>query len=287
MNTSSIGFGGGASMMRSLQQQLFSQIDGNADGSISKTEMESAVTDAGGTTEEADALFAKLDSGGTGSINGQQFASGLKSSLLGDGMISQLIGIQEVSGPSGGGAGGPPSFISDLFSTIDADGDGSITKGELEDAVANAGGTAEEADALYGKLDPDDTGSVTEEQFAAAMMPPPPPPPATSEADASDSEASSASATDSNSDAATTALQLLLEAMEDAQQKQDDSSSTNAASSAFQDLLNSLGTSSDDATGAAANANLAASAMQELVQHYVQALSSASAATTSTVSTTA
>jgi len=41
----------------SLAQNLFSQIDSNGDGSISKSEMEQAVTAAGGTTQAADSLY--------------------------------------------------------------------------------------------------------------------------------------------------------------------------------------------------------------------------------------
>ena len=43
---------------------------------ISQTELEQAVTAAGGTTQGADALYAKLDPNNTGSVTEQQFAQG-------------------------------------------------------------------------------------------------------------------------------------------------------------------------------------------------------------------
>jgi len=44
---------------------LFSQIDNRRHRVITKTELEQAVTKAGGTTQAADALYAKLDPNNT------------------------------------------------------------------------------------------------------------------------------------------------------------------------------------------------------------------------------
>ena len=291
----SIGFGGGANMMRLLQQQLFAQIDGNSDGAISKTEMETAVGDAGGTTEEADALFDRLDTSGSGSVNAEQFVSGLKSSLIGDGTTAQLVGMQEVGHGRGSGHhhGDSAAVLSNLFSSIDSDGDGSVTKSELEDAVTNAGGTTDQVDALYGKLDPDDSGSVTEAEFTQVMMPPmmgpPPPPPGASGAGDDASDVTAAATSDSTSDSATSALKLLLDALEEARDKSTSASASDDHSSdAFQQLLDSLDASSSDETDTRSgrDPNLSAAAAQRLVQHYLQA-SSPTAATGSTVSAVA
>jgi len=48
--------------------QLFSKIDTDGDGKISKTEFENALSGAGVSTSDADAAFAKLDANGDGSI---------------------------------------------------------------------------------------------------------------------------------------------------------------------------------------------------------------------------
>jgi Ca2+-binding EF-hand superfamily protein len=58
-------------------QNLFSQIDPNGVGSINKSQLEQAVTAAGGTSAAADALYAKLDPNNTGSVTEQQFAQTL------------------------------------------------------------------------------------------------------------------------------------------------------------------------------------------------------------------
>src|SRR5215471_17703927 len=68
------------------------------------------------------------------------------------------------------GVGGYHSYtgqiqqLENLFNTI-ANGNGSITKSELEQTVTADGGTTQGADALYASLDPNNTGSVTENKF--------------------------------------------------------------------------------------------------------------------------
>jgi|NGEPerStandDraft_6_1074524.scaffolds.fasta_scaffold48657_2 hypothetical protein len=56
------------SLVAQSPSQLFSKIDTDGDGKISKTEFENALTGAGASTSDADATFAKLDANGDGSI---------------------------------------------------------------------------------------------------------------------------------------------------------------------------------------------------------------------------
>ena len=172
-----------------LAQNLFSQIDTSGSGSITKSELEQAVTSAGGTTTAADALYAKLDPNNTGSVTEQQFADQLSQMMpppppfagnltaVANGDSDQGT-IGTIQGACGGAGGTSPSQLAQgLFSAVDTSGSGSITKSELEQAVTSAGGIATAADALYAELDPNNTGSVTEQQFAdqlSQMMPPPP-----------------------------------------------------------------------------------------------------------------
>jgi len=55
-----------------------------------------------------------------------------------------------------------------LFAKIDTDGDGKISKSELETAFTAAGGTAQQADVIFAKLDKDGDGSVTKTEFVTA-----------------------------------------------------------------------------------------------------------------------
>jgi Ca2+-binding EF-hand superfamily protein len=159
--------------IQQYQQNLFNQIDANGDGSISQTELEQAVTNAGGTTQAADALYSELDPNNTGSVSEQQFASVLPGPPFSGEMQAQMIGYQAQGWPDSlstdGTSSGSSTSTTDssssttdpasglaqsLFSQIDTNSGGSITKIELEQAVTKAGGTTQAADALHAKLDP-------------------------------------------------------------------------------------------------------------------------------------
>jgi Ca2+-binding EF-hand superfamily protein len=164
------GVGGGFSpaALQQLQQYLFNKVDTNGDGSVSQGELETAVTNAGGSTQAADALYSLLDPNSSGGFDEQQFAQAFPSSGLSDGVQAQLIGFQAQGWPGDSSSPGG-QLAQNLFSQIDSNGDGSIAKSELERAVTNAGGTTPAADALYSLLDPNGTGSVNEQQFAQGL----------------------------------------------------------------------------------------------------------------------
>jgi len=59
-------------------QDLFSQIDANGDGEISKSEFENALGAGGTNLAQADDVFNKLDTNGDGSVSLQEMTSALK-----------------------------------------------------------------------------------------------------------------------------------------------------------------------------------------------------------------
>jgi len=72
------------------------------------------------------------------------------------GTLAALISLQGQS--ASGVVGQSPSH---LFSQIDTDGDGQISKSEFEQALGAVGVDAQSADALFGRLDSNDDGSIT------------------------------------------------------------------------------------------------------------------------------
>jgi hypothetical protein len=64
-------------------QDLFSQIDANGDGAISKSEFENALGAGGTNLAQADDVFNKLDTNGDGSVSLQEMASALKGGKTG------------------------------------------------------------------------------------------------------------------------------------------------------------------------------------------------------------
>src|SRR5947199_63903 len=66
----------------------------------------------------------------------------------------------------------PPSrsdALHDLFSLIDADHDGAITKSEFESALGAGGTNLVQADDVFSKLDKDGNGSVSIDEMASAL----------------------------------------------------------------------------------------------------------------------
>jgi len=75
------------------------------------------------------------------------------------GTLSALLSAQ---GQDGAGAG---SQASALFSKLDANGDGQISKSEFESALGNAGVDTSSADALFSKLDANGDGSISQNEL--------------------------------------------------------------------------------------------------------------------------
>jgi Ca2+-binding EF-hand superfamily protein len=162
------GLGSLSSLMQQWRQNLFDKIDTNGNGSVTQSELDQAVTSAGGTTTAANALFGDLDPDDTGSVSEQQFAQNLPMPAFGPEMGGQLIAAQAQNSASSSGSDPASAFANQLFSQI-TNGGSTLTQSALEQAVTSAGGTTASADALYAQLDPNNTGSVTEQQFAANL----------------------------------------------------------------------------------------------------------------------
>ncbi len=237
------GIGSGLTSPYSMRQNLFNEIDTTGSGSITKAELETAVTKAGGTTAAADALYAQLDPNNTGSVTEQQFGQNLPAPPFGGQMAAQMIGFQADGWPGPGSSNAAGSFAQNMFDKIDTDGDGSISKSELESAVTAAGGTAAAADAFYAQLDPNNTGSVSEQQFANALEPPSPTGTTAQDAIAALIDQSSPSATVAPN--STTANASSSGTASDAS-----TTSSNTAQSAIMALMSQLGArNSADGTG--------------------------------------
>ena len=62
---------------RAAARELFSGLDGNADGTVNANDVMRAVTGAGGSNEDAAALYQQLDPQNTGGITMEQFVANL------------------------------------------------------------------------------------------------------------------------------------------------------------------------------------------------------------------
>jgi Ca2+-binding EF-hand superfamily protein len=64
---------------------------------------------------------------------------------------------------------GPTDALKDLFSQIDGNGDGKITKAEFEEKLGAGGTNVQAADNVFDKMDADGDGSVSLNEMAAAL----------------------------------------------------------------------------------------------------------------------
>src|SRR6201995_2402274 len=64
----------------------------------------------------------------------------------------------------------PSDALHDLFSQIDADGDGSITKTEFENALGAGGTNTAAADKVFDELDSNGDGSVSLDEMKSALQ---------------------------------------------------------------------------------------------------------------------
>lgn len=85
--------------------------------------------------------------------------------------MSALLAAQSQS--SSGQPTSPPmsrsAALKDLFSAIDANGDGQISKSEFETALGAGGTNLAQADSVFGKLDANGDGSVSLNEMANAL----------------------------------------------------------------------------------------------------------------------
>lgn len=158
------GIGGLGSYGSAQFEKMFSRIDTNADGKVSRDEFVAGAPDDLGA-DKAGALFDKLDQQGAGALSQSDLATAFQQMTAG--MQAGMIQAQA------GSMGGPPD-AAELFDKLDADGDGTVSRDEFvagrPDDVSE-----EQAGALFDKLFGEDSEGVDAQTFVAGMRPPSPP----------------------------------------------------------------------------------------------------------------
>jgi Ca2+-binding EF-hand superfamily protein len=155
-----------------LQQQLFSKVDANGDKSIDQTELTSFLDYVGektGSSIDSAAALKALDSDGNGSISETELTD--NASALFDQLKTQLMSSQMQMG-SAPPPPPPKEDSSEMFSSIDTDGDGSISKTELESFVSSRtgeSGKGPSVDDILARDDADGDGSISSTEFEDAM----------------------------------------------------------------------------------------------------------------------
>lgn len=206
------GVGSGVSAyMRPFQPPSFSSIDSNSSGDITLDELTSTAPGGASDTksaERAEKLFSAMDTDSNGSVTSEEkdaFDAKLQ---------EQWQAVQFMAQQMGGAPPAPPDNA-DIFAATDADSSGGISIEEFSSNDAAEGVSTDELAELFSTIDADGDGSITETESSdfldslksamtdRPMGPPPGGPPPGNEASSEDSE---------EDDTTTLALDLLTAA---------------------------------------------------------------------------
>ena len=144
-------------------QNLFNAMDTDGDGSVSQSEMESYLENAGATQGQADALYTSLNPNGS--------SAGVTESEMASAAPTQgAMGHHHHHHHAGGAGGASGSPADTLMSLLDGNQDGSVSQDEFSSVVTANGGTTAEAASDFAALDSDKSGSLTSADFATAWQ---------------------------------------------------------------------------------------------------------------------
>ena len=157
-------------------ERLLSKIDTDGSGGVSDTELQGLLdnvakkTGVSSQTSAAD-LVKQYDANGDGSLNADELGKTLQSALP---PPPSTMAFAQSRGDEGSSSttSATSQAGDDLFGKLDSDGDGAVSKTELQALLeAMSGGTASQtgvsSDDVFSQLDTDGDGSLTQAEFDA------------------------------------------------------------------------------------------------------------------------
>jgi hypothetical protein len=138
--------------------------------SLATTKSSSTQSAASGQTTNP---FDLPDSSGSATAGASSGSGAPGWSRISPETMSALIAAQSQAGStdtSSTSSTSPSDALNDLFSQIDADGDGQISKSEFENALGAGGTNVAQADDVFNKLDKDGDGSVSLDEMKSALQ---------------------------------------------------------------------------------------------------------------------
>ncbi|MCO5354146.1 XopAW family type III secretion system calcium-binding effector [Acidovorax kalamii] len=152
-------------------ERLLSKLDADGSGGVSDTELQGLLDDVAkktGVSSQTSAadLVKQYDSDGDGSLNADELGKTMQSVLPPPPSTMAFAQSRGNSDAATGQAG------DDLFGKVDSDGDGSVSQTELQALLeAMSGGTASKtgvsSDDVFSQLDADGDGKLSEAEFDA------------------------------------------------------------------------------------------------------------------------
>lgn len=164
-----------ASRPQPSPERLLSKIDADGSGGVSDTELQGLLDDVAqktGVSSQASAadLVKQYDTNGDGSLNADELGKTMQNVLPPP--PSTMAFAQSRSRDSSTNAAATGEAGDDLFGKVDSDGDGAVSQTELQALLeAMSGGTASKtgvsSDEIFSQLDADGDGSLSEAEFDA------------------------------------------------------------------------------------------------------------------------
>ncbi|WCM87122.1 XopAW family type III secretion system calcium-binding effector [Acidovorax sp. NCPPB 3576] len=152
-------------------ERLFGKLDADGSGGVDGTELQGLldkVAKKSGVDSGTSAsdLIQKYDSDGNGSLSSDELSKTLES------VLPQRSTMDFAQSRSDAGSGATGQAGDDLFGKVDGDGDGKVSQTELQSLLEKmSGGTASatgtSSDELFGQLDADGDGSLSQAEFDA------------------------------------------------------------------------------------------------------------------------
>lgn len=147
-----------ASQGEARLERLFNKFDSDGDGTISKSELETAKANCEEGSRDAK-LLESLTADDSGGVSLEDFKTQVKAQM------EQMRG----KGQAGGPPSGPPPDAAEMFSKVDANGDGSLDKSELEEMAAGGPQGGPSASKMIDEMDTNKDGTVSQAEFQAHM----------------------------------------------------------------------------------------------------------------------
>ena len=155
-----------------------SPFDIDRNGSLQLHELMVAVQRGGGTAQMAQSVASYADPDGTGvtfdslaQLNMQANPLFETESYIAPIDMNAQAGLQALFTAVAAENTPERTAARELFNGLDGNADGTVNANDVMNAVTSAGGSRDDASALYQQLDPQNTGGITMEQFVANLPP--------------------------------------------------------------------------------------------------------------------
>lgn len=153
-----------------IANDLFAKVDTTNQGYIDKAGLQSALgSKAADSASDVDQLFSQIDADQDGKITKQELTDGVKQ--LADALDAQFDSSRIARA---GGQPPPPPSTDDLFASLDTKNQGYLDKEELQAAFdANSSDTAanaEKVDQIFKTLDADGDSKITKAELSAGLQ---------------------------------------------------------------------------------------------------------------------